>query len=125
VSNHDRAEVRNAADPKQVGRASRKEEDREKLFGAAMAAVMATQPGRLLVWSLLERASVFESIWSPDVKMHYRAGKQDFGHMIQAAALDAGEPNYELMEREARARKRRDNASTDAAHTPASSEGVQ
>lgn len=116
--------VRNAADPDQVKRAERRERKLEELFRAALVATLATEAGRAVCWGLLERAGVYRSIWTPNAEIHYRAGRQDFGHELMALILAADEDLYLTMEREARSRKRKDNAETDAAHTPASDQGA-
>lgn len=120
-----RAQVKNAASPDQVKRAARKEREAAELARAALQATMRTQAGRIVMWDLLVRAGVFRSIWSPNAEIHYRAGRQDFGHELMAALLEADEDAYQLMEVEARQRLRRENAATDAAHTPSVTEGEQ
>lgn len=113
----ERAWVKNAADPSQVRRAARKTEDVEALRRGRLRAVLQTVDGRALVWDLLERAGVFRSIYDQSARIHYNAGRQDFGHELLAAALDADEDAYLVMEQEARARQRRDDRDTAAAHT--------
>lgn len=121
--NGPRAEVRNAADPQQVGRAERREKDRSVIERAAMKAVMSTPEGRLVMWSLLEGMGIFRSIWTPSAEIHYRAGWQDAGHQLQALILAADEDLYDLMCREARARVKRAANETDAAHTARADQG--
>jgi hypothetical protein len=119
----DRSLVRNAADPKQVRRAARKEAQLEEQFTAALRDVLSTTRGRFVIWELLRRAGVFRSIWVMTAEIHYRAGQQDFGHRIQADVLKASESAYELMSREARLREKREANETDAAHTPRAEQG--
>lgn len=121
----DRAQVRNAASPDQVKRAARKERDAAEFARAALVQVLATPAGRIVMWDLLERAGVHRSIFHPSSQIYYLAGRQDFGHELLAALLDADEQAYLLMEAEARARQRRDNVATDAAHTRSVTEGEQ
>lgn len=116
----DRALVKNAADPQQVRRAARKETDLAADRAARLQHVMQTALGRAAIWDLLEDAGVFRSIWSPSAEIHYRAGRQDFGHELMARVIDADEHAFLAMEAEARQRKRRDTQATDAAHTAAS-----
>lgn len=112
-----RALTRNAADPQQVRRAARKERRRQETLTAAIAVVMGTEAGRLVFWELLSRCGIYGSIWTPSAEIHYRAGKQDMGHEIQALLLQASEDLYDLMAREARARAKRDEVENTAAHT--------
>ena len=51
-------QVRNAADPRQVKGAGRRQREREEQLRASVAAVMSLEAGRLVMWELLERAGV-------------------------------------------------------------------
>lgn len=117
--------VRNAADPTQVRRAERKEKDAAVVRLEQLKAVMSTEVGRAVMWDLLERTGVYRSIWHPSAEIHYRAGRQDFGHELQALILEADEDLYDTMAREARTRARRANSETDAAHTARAEQGVK
>lgn len=120
----DRAQVRNAGDPQQVKRAARKEREAAELERAATVQVMATPAGRLFVWALLSRSRIYESVFHPSAnQIYYLAGRQDFGHELLALVIDSDDQAYQLMEAEARARTRRENAATDAAHTTSSTQG--
>jgi len=110
----DRPWVRNAADPKQVRAAGRKQERRELEFLNSVRATMATIEGRAVMWGLLERAGVFRSVWDPSARIHYNAGRQDFGHELLSLLLEADEQLYLLMEQEARQRARSDARETAA-----------
>lgn len=117
--------VRNAADSSQVRRAERKEKDAAARQLDQLRAVMSTEVGRAVMWDLLERAGVYRSIWHPSAEIHYRAGRQDFGHELQALILQADEDLYDLMAREARARAKRADNETDAAHTARADQGAK
>jgi hypothetical protein len=114
-----RAQVRNAGDAKQVQHAARVEKRRAELFGGALRSVMSSPAGRLVFWELLRRAGVYRSIWDNSARIHYNAGRQDFGHEIMAELLASGEDLYLVMETEARALVRRENAETEAVHATA------
>lgn len=116
MSRH-RALVRNASDPQQVRRAARKERDATARRLEAIRNVLQTSEGRRVFWDLLDAAGVFRSIWHPSAEIHYRAGRQDFGHEIMADIVAADETAFELLQREARARQRDEDRDTDAAHT--------
>jgi hypothetical protein len=120
---NDRADVRNAADPEQVNRARRKDRDRVRVFSGNLRAVMQTDYGRAVMWELVERAGVYRSVWSPNSEIHYKAGRQDYGHELLAEIIEADEGLYMTMEREARERARREARGTDAAHTAPASRG--
>lgn len=117
-----RAEVKNAADPKQVQRAQGRVNRREALRMALYKTVMQSVEGRAVMWDVLETCGVYRSIWHPSAAIHYNAGKQDLGHELQAMLLEVSEDLYDLMAREARARARSQARETDAAHTPSAAE---
>jgi len=108
----------NAADPRQVKGAGRRQREREEQLRASVAAVMSLEAGRLVMWELLERAGVFRSVWSPNSEIHYKAGRQDYGHELMATLLETNEGLYELMQREARARDRKNDVTAAAEQTP-------
>jgi hypothetical protein len=114
--------VRNAASPRQIRNADRVEADQERLFAAALQETLRSEAGRLVLWGLLSKAGVYQSVWSPGQEIHYLAGRQDFGHELLALIVGADEELYELMEREARLRARRLANATDAAHAQAATD---
>lgn len=111
--------VANAADPGQVKRAARKDRDREQIFGAALQSVMRTPAGRLVLWSLLERAGVYASVFDlSGAVTAYKSGRQDFGHELLTLLVENDDDQYLLMEAEARQRARAEDRETAAAQTP-------
>lgn len=76
----------------------------------ATRAVLSTPAGRQVLAAIVEQAGVHHSIWTASAEIHYRAGRQDFGHELMAQLLEADEDLYETMEREKRDRVRRDRA---------------
>lgn len=116
--NTPRAEVKNAADPEQVSRAGRREHRRDDLRLDLYRAVLHSAAGRAVFWDLLTLAGVYRSIYAADGRIHYNAGRQDFGHEVIATLLAADEDAYLLMEREARQLAKRDAVEVDASHTP-------
>lgn len=115
----DRQNVRDASDPKQIRRARRVQERHQTELVAAIKAVMQTQPGRLVFWELLSAAGVFRSVFNQHGGIQsWNIGRQDFGQEILQDLMTVDEDAYLLMEKEARAKVRRENADTDAAFTP-------
>jgi hypothetical protein len=102
------AKPKNAADRIQVAFDERKAKERAALFLASLRELMQSEASRRVMWELLDLAGVFRSIWTPNAEIHYRAGRQDFGHELMALLHQAGEDHYAAMESEARARARRD-----------------
>lgn len=121
----DRALVRNAADPKQVRRAKQLEEQREAQWQGALLAVLNSFEGRHVLSEILERAGLFVTSFHVNgSQMYFNEGRRNFGLELRAALESASEQLTEQLDREMRARKRSQNAETDAAHTPRAGEGV-
>lgn len=99
-----RSAVRNAADRDQVTRAERIERDRDDTSRRALQVVLAHPEGRMVLWDLLRRAGVYRSVWDQSSRIHYNAGRQDFGHELLALCLQADDRLYLLMEQEGRER---------------------
>lgn len=114
--------VRDTSDARQVKYARRLERRREQLFRASLRAVMSTEAGRAVCWDFISRAGVFHSIWDNSARIHYNAGRQDFGHEMMAEVLETDEALYLLMEQEARNRLKKEQREVDATHTAATSE---
>lgn len=86
-----RALVKNAASEKQVRKAKSEEKRLRSEYIDDLEYILKTPQGRNVVWKILEDCSVFGSIWEPSAKIHYNAGKQDFGHNLLASVVEAGE----------------------------------
>lgn len=115
--------VRDASDPRQVGWSDKMEKRRAKRAREAMIAVMSTPQGRAVMWDLLGRTGMYASPWSNSaMQVHFNIGRMNVGLELRALLLDAGEKNFEAMEREARTVVRRDNDEAAAAHPPVNSE---
>jgi hypothetical protein len=117
------AQVRNAADHKQVKRAARVEERREEERRAYYFEVMSSADGRAMIWDLLTRAGIYATAFHPSgSQIYYNAGRHDFGLEL-LATVEPFEELYLAMEREARARKRQQDAETRAGHINTETEG--
>ena len=124
MDEHDTARVRNAADPEQVRRGGRKDRDDERRFTDALRAVMATPPGRILVWELFKRAGLDETVWDHSgSQMYFNEGRRNFGLALKAAVIEASEELYLEMEREQRAYQRMDARGNAASRTARASGG--
>jgi hypothetical protein len=111
-----RPAVERANDPKQVERVRKQAEREAQWIAEQYRQVMHTPAGRAVVWDLLERCRVFESIWEPNARIHYLAGRQDFGHELMGIVLETDEELYLLMEQEARRRAKRARDANEASH---------
>lgn len=111
------AVVRNAGDSAQVKRAERADKRALDRQLAVTRAVMSTLDGREFLRNQLEILGVFKSIWRANAEIHYLAGRQDAGHELMALLVQADEVAYLQMEAEARDRRKKADAETDAGHT--------
>jgi hypothetical protein len=116
---------RNAADPKQVRFAERKEKERGERYRAALKAVMATVAGRHLLAELLERSGLWRTSWDPSARIHFNEGRRNFGLELLADVQESDEEAYLLMERERRAWLRGEALEAAAVQTAAATEGEQ
>ena len=97
--------VKNAADEQQVAKAAEKEKIGRDLELDDLRKILATEPGRRLLWRFLEKAGVYQSIWRQSAEIHYLSGKHDFGLFILSEIVEADEEKYFMMMRESQARK--------------------
>lgn len=119
----ERAAVRNAADPEQVKRAARADRRRGEEQLALWRWQLASYEGRAVCALWLGVLGVYRSVFHQHgALMNYNAGRQDAGHELMAQLLEADPEGYDRMEKEARERTRRAEATTDAAHTPRANE---
>src|SRR5690348_3711287 len=107
MSDEPQALVGNAADPKQIAEASRKEKDRRKRELAELRRLLDLPDGRRFLWRLLEHCDVFASVYDDvPVRMAHHSGKQDVGHFLLAEINDAQPTALLQMMREAKERTR-------------------
>lgn len=92
----------NAANETQVRKFDRKAKDRLEQETDDLRFVMGTPAGRRVMWGLITKAGVYKTVWEPSAKIHYNAGRQDFGHELMALLLKADESLYLAMSAEAR-----------------------
>jgi hypothetical protein len=108
----------NAANPREVRGRDRLFKKRERRFLNALRAVLETPEGRIVFGErdlgIIARAGVYRSIWSPNAEIHYKAGRQDFGHELLGLLIAAGEDLYLVMEAEMRGLARRDSGELEA-----------
>jgi len=90
--------VRNAADPKQVRKASKTEAQQRAEEIGDLRQLLRLAEGRRVLWRLLSHCGVFESTYAiPDSQTFYKAGQQDVGHFIQAEIIRANPDAYVQM----------------------------
>jgi len=119
----DRAAVRNAADPGQVGQAARTDRRREAQLAAYVQSVLSTYEGRAVLWGIVQAAGVQAGIFDHSGSVTYfKAGRQDFGFELFRLFEDADEDAWAQARAEARARARFDDKGAEAARTPSAQE---
>lgn len=99
--NEQRGLVKNAADPKQVKDAAKREESKRQQELNDICAILALTEGRRFLWRILGHCKAFESVWSPNAQIHYNAGIQDVGHFLMAEITEANAEAMLLMMKEA------------------------
>lgn len=109
--------TKNAADPKGVRDASRLEKLREERFDNALASVMSTPAGRIVMGELLKRTGLFASGIARDVTVHHLAAQREFGLMLMGELQRVSEEHYQQMEREGWLWNKQFNDMVEATHT--------
>jgi len=118
-----RALVRNAADPVQVARAGRREQDATRRYLEALRASLQHAEVRYVFSELLERAGLFVCVFEHNGSaLQFREGRRNFGLELWTDLERADVRAVELMETERRARRHRDDRTTDAGHVAAAEE---
>lgn len=121
-----RSVVRNASDRSQVKNAERLELRRTRRLAAALKRVMQTAEGRLLMWSIVESAGIYRSVWSNvQAEVNRNVGRQDFGHELLADLIAVDDELYLQMEREMRALAKQENDEIDASHVASAEDKEQ
>jgi hypothetical protein len=108
----------NAADPRLVKYAGRKAKEQQLLFDEALKAAMTQPAVRLVMWEILSRTGIYETINETNAQIYYLTGRRNFGLELLADLTRVDENLYLAMETEARARKRlldRENAAVQTA----------
>lgn len=92
--------VKNAADPKQVKSAKKRElwDQKEELNDVKH--LMQTPQFRRFIWRLLIICNVFDEVWHPSALIHKLAGMQHVGQLTMKTIKQADMEKFFLMWRE-------------------------
>lgn len=102
---HDRA--RRTNDPREISLARKVAGRRDRERRRAWREVLKTPLGRRVVWDELERAGIFQTVFSTEaLVMAHRSGRHDHGKELLAFVIELAPDLYVLMEREQRERMR-------------------
>jgi hypothetical protein len=112
----------NAADPRRVKFARRKEKDQARLYDEALKAAMALPAVRLVMWEILAKAGIYETLTETNASIYFKTGRRNFGLEILADLIRVDENLYLAMEAEARARQRSLDRETAAMHIASSND---
>jgi hypothetical protein len=116
------AYIANAKNTKDRERQLRREQER---ILRMYRTVIQTPEGRALLYHLAQLAGVGKSCWEQSARIHYNAGRQDFGLELLRDVRLVSEELFELMHREAWAREHSDNNMAQALATPSATEEVK
>jgi len=110
--------VKNAADPKQVRHAGRKERDARGRELDDLRVVLSTVEGRRLMWRLLSWSGYLQNPTHQRGDMtHQNIGRADCGRFLLSEIVELDEKIYLQMMQEARAFARSEQVEAEAART--------
>lgn len=110
--------VKNAADPKQVKNASRKERDRRGRDLNDLRSLLKLPEGRRTLWRLMAWTQYLENPTHARGDMtHQNIGRADVGRFILSEIMEADDNAFFTMMQEARARERSDKVEAEALRT--------
>lgn len=119
----DDALVKNASDPEDVGRATRRVKTSAKEQRRQVRAVLSTRDGRQVLWRLLEYCRPMGSVFDlHPTSMAHNSGKQDVGHYVVAEITKADPNAYLRMMVEAGQAERNERRENEAIHAQRTSE---
>lgn len=82
-----------------------------------MLEVLSTPAGRIVFAQLIRASGVFRSIWSPNVEIHFNAGRQSMGLELRHDIQALNEDLFDQMDREERAWLKQQRTETEAVQT--------
>lgn len=92
----------NAGDAAAVGKQKRDARSVRKQELADFRAVLKTQPGRRLIWRLLEKAGIFRTSFTGNSTTFFNEGMRNMGLIVMADLNEACPEMYQVMVNEAR-----------------------
>lgn len=114
----ERSLVRNAADPKQVGIAEKREKDDRDRELSDLRVVLSSVEGRRLLWRLMGKFKWGQAVFNVDATvMAFNAGMQNAGNYLVSEITEADDQQLLVMMQESQAREKFRNSTVDATHT--------
>lgn len=119
----------NAADTEQIRAAERRERREARELQEAYRQVLGLPAGRRVLWDIMYQARtglshateelphLTASVWDASARIHYNAGRQDLGHLVQGRIRRAAPRMLLVMLDEAMAREASNDQERAAAQT--------
>lgn len=95
----------NIANESEVKKKNEELKNKRTIQQLELKKLLEQKPVRDFLWRLLEETKTFHSIWEQSARIHYNAGKQDFGHFLMGEIIEANEDSFFQMMRENKERK--------------------
>jgi hypothetical protein len=114
--------TRSASDPRSVRTFERLEKRRIERFHQALAAVMNTEAGRIVMATYLDHAGIERSPWTASAEIHYNVGWQDFGRAMKKDIEGVSRKLAQQMQREQWEWTEQQERTIEAAHTRTAAE---
>lgn len=103
-------EQTSASDEGQVKKAERRDKFSLQNETSDIREVMSTPAGRRMMWALLAKCGVFESIYENTEFIRYRSGQQDIGHWLIGRIMESDPDLWLEMQSEAATQGDKTNA---------------
>ena len=96
---------KNAADPKELKAAKKREDFAESRFQAALKSVLESPNGRLVVWDFMGMGNIHSVTFTGNAHGSFLEGKRAMALQIEAEVLKNSPNAYILMMQESRKRE--------------------
>lgn len=93
----------NASNFKDIKFAEKVERARAQRYSNALLAVLRSPAGRIVFSQILRQCGLYRSIWSPNVEIHFNAGKQEAGLELRHQLQAVDDELFDQMDAEERA----------------------
>lgn len=94
------AQVKNAADPKQVEKAKSEENRIENRSREDLKAVVSTVNGRRFIWKYLDLCGIYKTTFTGGSETFFLEGKRAVGLTLLKDVIDASPETFIVMQKE-------------------------
>lgn len=109
----------NASNFKDIKFAEKVEQLRAQRYESALRAVLNTSAGRIVFAQIMRQCGLYRSIWSPNVDIHFNAGKQEAALELRHQLQAVDDLAFDQMDAEERAWLREQRQLQESNRTPA------